>query len=151
MTFAPPRNASCPERELVHLIIKFMEVISADWEGHEIVSPRSNRFIVNADDYNGKIFIDLTFVKGIDVKLGEIDKFIFAELHMLKRSYPDGTTYMDRLKESLGLVGRWTQENTRMKVHFEMGDSPDRDIRSDILEMGCRVANSIGMNEDESI
>jgi ADP-dependent phosphofructokinase/glucokinase len=68
---------------------------------------------------------------------------------MLKRSYPDGTTYMDRLKESLGLVDRWTRENPGMKVHFEMGDSPDRDTRSDILEMGCRVAHSIGMNEDE--
>jgi ADP-dependent phosphofructokinase/glucokinase len=147
--FAPPRRASRPERELVHLIIEFKEGISADWEGHEIVSPRSNRFIVNADDYNGKIIIDPTFVKGIDVKLGEIDKFIFAGLHMLKRNYPDGTTYMDRLRESLGLVGGWTQENPRMKVHFEMGDLPDQDIRSDILEMGCRVANSIGMNEDE--
>jgi ADP-dependent phosphofructokinase/glucokinase len=114
-----------------------------------MTSPRNNRYIVNADDYNGRIVIDPSFAGGIDQKIGEIDKFILTGLHMLKREYPDGATYLDRLEDALGLVRGWRDRNHDMRVHFELADIQDEVIRRDVLEMACEISDSVGMNEDE--
>ncbi len=147
--FDLPSTASRPDRELVHLILEFKEGTSFHWAGRRIVAPRNNRFIANADDYNGRIVVDPAFVRGVKKRLGGIDKCILTGLHMLKSSYPDGATYIDRLEEVLGLVRRWRRGQPEMKVHFEMADVQDTAIRRDILRMACEVSDSIGMNEDE--
>ncbi len=149
VSFAPPSSASRQERELVHLILEFGEGISFQWGGETVTSPRNNRYIVNADDYNGRIMIDPAFVEGVNRKLGEIDKFILTGLHMLKRHYPDGVTYKDRLKESLDLIRRWKKLHSSLKIHFELADIQDAVIREDVVETACQVADSVGMNEDE--
>jgi len=147
--FSRPGEASRDDRELVHLILEFREGTGYEWRGQRVVSPRNNRFIANADDYNGRIVIDPAFAKGVDEKIGEMDKLILTGLHMLKRSYPDGTTYHDRLREALGLVGGWRVKNPGIKVHFELADVQDEAIRGDVVRMACRVSDSVGMNEDE--
>jgi ADP-dependent phosphofructokinase/glucokinase len=114
-----------------------------------MTSPRNNRYIINADDYNGRIVIDPSFVGGVNQKIGEIDKFILTGLHMLKRDYPDGVTYLDRLEEALGLVRGWRGKNSGMRVHFELADIQDEVIREDVIGMACEVSDSVGMNEDE--
>jgi len=149
VAFRSPSTASRPERELVHLILEYKEGTSFTWRGSTMASPRNNRYIVNADDYNGRIVIDPSFVGGIDQKIGEIDKFILTGLHMLKREYPDGATYLDRLEEALGLVRGWRSRNPDMRVHFELADIQDEVIRKDVLKMACEVSDSVGMNEDE--
>ncbi len=147
--FASPATACRPDRELVHLILEYKEGTSFTWGGTEIISPRNNRYIVNADDYNGKIVIDPAFVEGVEKRLSEIDKFILTGLHMLKRRYPDGSTYKDRLQEALGHVAGWKSANPAMKVHFELADIQDGAIRGAVIDRACRVADSVGMNEDE--
>jgi ADP-dependent phosphofructokinase/glucokinase len=147
--FSRPGKASRDDRELVHLILEFREGTGFEWSGQKVVSPRNNRFIANADDYNGKIVIDPAFAKGVDEKIGEMDKLILTGLHMLKRSYPDGTTYLGRLREALGLVGGWRRRNPDIKVHFELADVQDETIRRDVVRMACGVSDSVGMNEDE--
>ncbi len=149
VTFRRPSEASREDRELVHLIVEFRQGTGFEWRGHRFVSPRNNRFIANADDYNGKIVIDPAFVKGVDERISDIDKLILTGLHMLKRSYPDGTTYLDRLEEALGLVRRWRGKNPAIRVHFELADVQDAVIRRDIISRACDVSDSIGMNEDE--
>ncbi len=149
LSFASPGTASRPDRELVHLILEFKEGTSFTWRGREITSPRNNRYIVNADDYNGKIVIDPAFVRGIEEKLPEIDRFILTGLHMLKRNYPDGQTHLDRLNEATGLVAEWRRARKELRVHFEMADIQDKVIRGDVLRMACAVSDSVGMNEDE--
>jgi ADP-dependent phosphofructokinase/glucokinase len=149
VAFRSPSTASRPERELVHLILEYKEGTSFTWRGSTLTSPRNNRYIVNADDYNGRIAIDPSFVGGINQKIGEIDKFILTGLHMLKREYPDGVTYLDRLEEALGLVRGWRGKNPNMHVHFELADIQDEVIREDVLKMACEVSDSVGMNEDE--
>jgi ADP-dependent phosphofructokinase/glucokinase len=149
VAFRSPSTASRPERELVHLILEYKEGTSFAWRDRTMTSPRNNRYIVNADDYNGRIVIDPSFVGGINRKIGEIDKFILTGLHMLKREYPDGVTYLDRLEEALGLVRRWRRRNPGMRVHFELADIQDEVIRGDVLRMACEVSDSVGMNEDE--
>jgi ADP-dependent phosphofructokinase/glucokinase len=149
VSFKPPSTASRPDRELVHLILEYKEGTSFTWGGRTMKSPRNNRYIVNADDYNGKIAIDPSFVGGVDSRLGEIDKFILTGLHMLKREYPGGETYLDRLEEALGLVREWRRRNPEMRVHFELADIQDEVIRRDVVEMASGVSDSVGMNEDE--
>jgi ADP-dependent phosphofructokinase/glucokinase len=149
VTFSPPRTAAREDRELVHLILEYREGTSFEWKGEWITSPRNNRYIVNADDFNGKIVVDPAFVEGIREKVMQIDKFILTGLHMLKRAYPDGATHLDRLTESLDLVARWKEMNPEMRVHFELADIQDPVIRGDVLSMSSRVADSVGMNEDE--
>lgn len=147
--FASPGTACRPDRELVHLILEFKEGTSFTWREKEITSPRNNRYIVNADDYNGKIAIDPAFVRGIEAKLPEMDRFILTGLHMLKREYPDGQTHTDRLSEATGLVAGWRRAKGDLRVHFEMADIQDEVIRRDVLRMACAVSDSVGMNEDE--
>ena len=149
IVFASPSTASRKDRELVHLILEFKEGTAFSWQGKRISSPRNNRYIVNADDFNGKIIIDPAFVMGVTQKISDIDKFILTGLHMLKRSYPDGATYLDRLKEALGLVARCRELNPALKVHFELADIQDEIIRGDVISMACEVSDSVGMNEDE--
>jgi len=149
VVFIRPGKASRDDRELVHLILEFKEGTGFEWRGQKVVSPRNNRFIANADDYNGRIAIDPAFAKGVDAKIGEMDKLILTGLHMLKRSYPEGTTYLDRLRESLGLVAGWRRRNPGIKVHFELADVQDEAIRRDVVKMACGVSDSVGMNEDE--
>jgi len=149
VVFSRPGEASRDDRELVHLILEFKEGMGFEWRGQRIASPRNNRFIANADDYNGRIAIDPAFAKAVDEKIGEMDKLVLTGLHMLKRSYPDGTTYLDRLREALGLVAGWKGKNPGLKVHFELADMQDEAIRRDVLRMACRVSDSLGMNEDE--
>jgi ADP-dependent phosphofructokinase/glucokinase len=149
LDFASPGTACRPDRELVHLILEFKEGTSFNWRGKEITSPRNNRYIVNADDYNGKIAIDPAFARGIEAKLPEIDRFVLTGLHMLKREYPDGQTHTDRLKEATGLVAGWQRAKESLRVHFEMADIQDEVIRDDVLRMACAVSDSVGMNEDE--
>jgi len=149
LTLAHPRTAARNDRELVHLILEFKEGTSFSWGGRRITAPRNNRFIVNADDFNGRITIDPAFVEAVNRKLPEMDKFILTGLHMLKREYPDGVTHIQRLEEVKGLMQRWREMNPDLRVHLEMADIQDPLIRRDVLSMGCSVSDSVGMNEDE--
>jgi len=149
LRFLPPSRVHRPDRELVHLIIEFKEGAVLDVGGRRIRAPRSNRFIANADDFNGRIVIDEAFVKAVDRQIGDVDKFILTGLHMLKRSYDDGVTYLDRLKEVMDHMERWRSMNPEMKVHFELADIQDPLIRRDVVKMACDVADSVGLNEDE--
>ncbi len=147
--FRRPSEVSREDLELVHLILEFKEGLSFTLGDQRIECPRNNRYIVNADDYNGKIVVDPAFVKGVEVMLGEIDKIIITGLHMLKREYPDGSTYVDRLREALGHVRHWRDENPRILAHYEFADIRDERIREEVLHRASRVTDSIGMNEDE--
>ncbi len=147
--FLAPSQVHRPDRELVHLILEFKEGTVIRVNGTSLRAPRSNRFIANADDFNGRIVVNQAFVRAVDRRIGEIDKFILTGLHMLKRSYDDGATYLDRLEEVIGHVERWRKMNPDMKVHFELADIQDPLIRRDVVRMACEVSDSVGLNEDE--
>ncbi len=149
VSFAHPAQAARDDEQLVHLILEFKEGTRIRWDGEELQCPRNNRLIINADQYNGRVAVDPAFVKGVERKVRDMDKFILTGLHMLNREYPDGSTHVDRLEEALGYIENWRGMNPDLKVHFELADIRDEAIRGEVLKRTSRISDSIGMNEDE--
>ena len=118
-------------------------------EGHEIIAPRTNRFIV-ASRPPGLIPICDENIEPVLDQIGEkVDRVIISGYQYLKEVYPDGKTsedYLDLVVKHLLIL---KSKNHLLRIHMEFAGIPNENIRKEILLKISPQISSLGLNEVE--
>lgn len=142
-------SASNAENEPLHFVFDFRKGDSFSFNGKKITVPRENRFIASFDEVNPQMEISPEFSEYAKRHIMEMDGAIISGFHMLQSSYPDGSTYEDRLKIVLQQLEGWKQGNESLPIHAELGHFMSVQIAVTVFRELAGVVNSIGLNEDE--
>ncbi len=136
-------------RELIHFVFDFDRGDRLSIAGNEIRVPRENRFIATYDTENIKLEIDSGFELYAMRHIHEINGVVVSGFHLLMETYPDSTTYSDRLEKVIMQIRSWKKLNPRLKIHAECGDFSSKEIAYNVFSSLSGSVDSIGMNEDE--
>lgn len=128
---------------LIHWIIEFDKNDTFVFDGHEVVCPKSNRFIATYDPLNSHLVIDENFVSALNDDVPEA--VVLSGYHALT-SEQNGA---ELVKMSLPIIERW--QNKGVLVHLEVASTQDIAVRKVIVGEVASRADSIGLNERETI
>jgi len=128
---------------LIHWIIEFDKNDVLVLGEHEVVCPKSNRFIATYDPLNSHLAVDDNFVKALEQDVPEA--VVLSGYHALTAEQ-DGVALV---KKSLPVIENW-QKNGAL-VHLEVASTQDAAVRRAIVEYVASRADSIGLNERETI
>jgi len=150
IVFKPPLEAVRPyDKQLIHWILDFNAGAEVALNALKVKAPRSNRFIATYDDDNTEISVNTSFLEGALKIVGRIDGVIVSGYHLLKRTYRDGSGFLEKIEVTLHQLTDWKTVNPCLKMHLELGSLHDPDIARAILEQVTPLFNSLGLNEDE--
>lgn len=148
--FRSPMDAINPKDETyIHWIFEFLDGTQIRVGKESITAPEDNRFIATFDMPNMSLEINPDFIEGIKSCINEVDKAMLSGFHLLKRHYPDGTTYMDRLQPAYKEIVDWKKLNPKIRIHIEQGCIQDVIIRREVLKTLLPHIDGFGLNEDE--
>lgn len=133
------RNHDVP---LIHWIIEFNKGDKIIIEGQEFVCPKSNRFIATYDPLNLNLVIDKNFVETMTKT--NLDYIILSGFHALS-SENNGVKL---LENSIPFI---KQIKKKALLHLEIASTQDLKIRENIINQISPLADSIGVNERETI
>lgn len=136
---------------LIHWILEFKKGDTISVAGKEYVCPKSNRFIATWDPLNFRLAIDPGFVKAVNSYDKPITHCLLSGYQMLTEPLADGSSSLDRIRESKECVDLWRSKNSDMVVHFEFASTQDIIVRKMLLDEMAQWADSIGLNEQELI
>lgn len=136
-------------KELIHFVFDFSQGDTFMRHGKRMTVPRGNRFIATYDPLNFELFADEHFSKYALDNIKNIDGAVISGLHLLRETYPDGSTYKEKLIRTMGQLASWKEANKKLRLHVELGHFISASIASDLLTHLAIVADSIGVNEDE--
>ncbi|WP_406658137.1 ADP-dependent glucokinase/phosphofructokinase [Methanolobus sp. ZRKC2] len=146
------RNDECPEsygNELIHFVFDFKKGDKFTFLGKEISVPRENRFIATFDPLNFELYIDENFSNYALEHIRETDGALVSGYHMLRESYPDGSSYTEKLNRSLEQLKQWKKANDKLHIHAEFGHFSSEKMAYDVFNSLFPYVDSMGMNEDE--
>lgn len=136
------RNSDIP---LIHWIIEFDKGDSFTLEGHTFTCPKSNRFIATYDPLNMNLVLNPHFV---DYMLHEdVSYLVLSGFHALS-SKNNGQKLINN---AVSLIKKWKEAHKNLLVHLEIASTQDLAIRKAIATKIAPMANSIGLNERETI
>ena len=133
------------EKTPVHRIIEFAKgerVILAD--GNTFVGPKANRFIASYDPFNTKLKINPVFAEHL-LKNG-CDYFIFAGYNLLS-----GEKGLEYAAKSADFLQNLKARHPSSILHFEIASTQDKKVRRYMLENIAKYADSLGLNERETL
>lgn len=130
---------------LIHWIIEFDIDDTLEVWGKQFVCPKSNRFIATYDSLN----IDLVINEGFVKELNEhgFDYLILSGYHALT-SKRNGVSLV---KATIPLIKEWKNNNPKGFIHLEVASTQDKEVRKAIVNDIAPLADSIGMNERETL
>ncbi len=128
---------------LIHWIIEFDKNDEFVLGEHKVVCPKSNRFIATYDPLNSHLVIDENYVSALEKNVPEA--VVLSGYHALTAEQ-DGVALV---KKSLPIIEAW-QKNGSL-VHLEVASTQDVIVRKAIVEYIAARADSIGLNERETI
>ncbi len=111
--------------------------------------PRENRFIATYDIMNMSLLVNPLFEKYAIQHAGEMDGMLISGFHMMLDTYPDGSTFVDKLNKVLEQLQMWGSMNTNLPMHVEFGHFTNKDMALHVFSKLSPLVSSIGMNEDE--
>ncbi|MCS3924145.1 ADP-dependent glucokinase/phosphofructokinase [Methanosalsum natronophilum] len=135
--------------ELIHFVFDFNRNDEILIENLGFKVPRENRFIATYDPENTKLEIANSFELYAIRNIDEINGSVISGFHLLREKYQDNTTHIDKINNAVSQVRTWKIINNQLKVHAELGDFLTDEIALDVFKSLDKVADSIGMNEDE--
>lgn len=130
---------------LIHWILEFDKGDKLIIDGHEVVCPKSNRFIATYDPLNLNLVKDNAFVRFSETH--PIDYIILSGFHALTSN----NRGCELIEGVLPLVKSWKKLNPQGIVHLEIASTQDIAVRSDIVNKIAPLVDSIGLNERETI
>ena len=136
------READIP---LIHWIIEFDKGDSFTINGHTFVCPKSNRFIATYDPLNMKLVMDKGFINYLNTN--SVDYLLLSGFHPLL----ENTGGLDLIKNAVPILKRWKEHNSNMIIHLEIASTQDIAIRKAIVDYIVPLADSVGLNERETI
>jgi len=137
------------DEPLIHWVFEFSKGTRAKVDSTTIVSPNSNRLIATWDEFNSRLSIDSAFSVGTRRIIKNVDKAMISGYQLLRRDYPDGTTYRDHVDNSVELISSWKKLNPNLKIHFEQAFLRDPEIIRYVFDEVLPYVDGFGMNEDE--
>ena len=133
------------EQVSIHRIIEFdkgEKAVLAD--GSIIICPKANRFIASYDPFNTKLTINPAFSEYL--LANGCDYLIFAGYNLLS-----GAEGLEYAKKSAGFLQRLKTVHPNSILHLEIASTQDKTIRRYMLEEITKYADSIGLNERETL
>lgn len=130
---------------LIHWIIEFDIGDRFSAWGEHYICPKSNRFIATYDPAN----IDLVINEGFVRHLNEhgYDYLILSGYHNLTSKRRG----VELVEQSVPMIKQWKKNNPQGIVHLELASTQDKLVRSAVIEKIAPLADSIGMNERETL
>ena len=144
-----PCDAVRDLKDSIHHVFDFKKGEEVALPDRTIRAPCDNRIIATYDPKNIAIYVDPAFEGFSDAHIREMDGVMVAGLHMLQGRYPDGSTYLDRMRRITAQLHGWKSSNPYLLMHFESGDFLDGWIRDYVIASISGIVDSIGMNEQE--
>jgi len=135
--------------ELVHFVFDFRKGETFLLDDTIITVPRENRFIATYDSANIELAVNPYFETYALEHIKEMDGVLLSGFHMLMDTYPDGSTYVEKLDRAVEQVKTWKRLNSRLRIHAEFGHFLNRDIAYSVFSKLANHVDCIGMNEDE--
>ena len=144
-----PDDAVSCEEDALHHVFDFKKGDKVTLCGRTIIAPNNNRIIATYDPKNSSLYLDDAFRDYSLAHIKEMDGALISGFHLLRNTYPDGSTYIDCLQPILEHLKRWKSVNPDLRIHFEMGDFLDSGITDFMISSLSDIVDSIGMNEEE--
>ncbi|MEA1893600.1 MAG: ADP-dependent glucokinase/phosphofructokinase [Euryarchaeota archaeon] len=149
IVLSKPCDAVRDEKDSIHYVFDFKKGEEVALPDRTIRAPCDNRLIATYDPKNIAIHVDPAFEDFSDAHIREMDGVLVAGLHMLQDRYPDGSTYLDRMRRITAQLQGWRSSNPNLLMHFESGDFLDGKIQDYVIASISDIVDSIGMNEQE--
>ncbi len=130
---------------LIHWIIEFDKGDSFVLDGMTFSCPKSNRFIATYDPLNMRLVMNEGFVEYLNEN--KTDYLLMSGFHPLL-SHMGG---LNLVENAVPVIRKWKQANPDMILHLEIASTQDVAIRKAIIEKIAPLADSIGLNERETI
>lgn len=128
---------------LIHWIIEFDRGDVFEMDGHQISCPKANRFIATYDPLNLHLVMDENFVDYMNRQ--PLKAIVLSGYHALT-SNSGGVALVEG---SLPVIRRWQQNGALL--HLEVASTQDKIVRQAIIDKIAASADSIGLNERETI
>lgn len=143
------RPASQISREkdipLIHWIIEFDKGDSFVLDGITFSCPKSNRFIATYDPLNMRLVMNEGFISYLNQN--KVNYLLMSGFHPLLRHMGG----LELVENAVPVIQKWKQANPDMILHLEIASTQDVAIRQAIIEKIAPLADSIGLNERETI
>lgn len=130
---------------LIHWIIEFDRGDSFTFDGITFTCPKSNRFIATYDPLNMHLVMNDGFVQYMNTH--KVDYLLMSGFHPLL-SHLGGKKLIEN---AVPIIQKWKQVQSDLIVHLEVASTQDKIIRQAIIEEIATLADSIGLNERETI
>lgn len=130
---------------LIHWILEFSKGEKAVIDGHEVVCPKSNRFIATYDPLNLKLVMDEAFVEYTTHH--PLDYVVLSGFHALTANNGG----CELVNSVLPIMKEWKQQNPKCIIHLEIASTQDIAVRQAIVDKVAPEVDSIGLNERETI
>ena len=128
---------------LIHWIIEFDKGDVVELDGHKVSCPKANRFIATYDPMNLRLVMDNNFLEYLNKNPAEVT--VLSGYHALTA----GNNGVELVEGSVPVIKRW--QNSGTLVHLEVASTQDKDVRRAVVEKVASLADSIGLNERETI
>jgi len=143
------KEASCESDEPIHFVFDFKKGEHVECGDLGFTVPRENRFIATYDIMNISLFVNPSFEEYAIRHVAEMDGLLLSGFHMMIETYPDGSTFMDKLDKVLGQLETWCSINNDLSIHVEFGHFTNKNMALHVFSRLSSIVGSIGMNEDE--
>ncbi len=142
-------ETGCEEEEPIHFVFDFKKGDKMAYGDVCFTVPRENRFIATYDIMNMSLLVNPFFEDYAIRHAGEMDGLLISGFHMMLESYPDGSTFRDKLGKVMGQLKTWGHMNNNMSIHVEFGHFSNKALALNVFSRISPLVSSIGMNEDE--
>lgn len=143
------KEASCESDEPIHFVFDFKKGEHVECGDIVFTVPRENRFIATYDIMNISLFVNPSFEEYAIRHVAEMDGLLLSGFHMMIETYPDGSTFMDKLGKVLEQLEKWCSINNDLSIHLEFGHFTNKNMALHVFSCLSSIVGSIGMNEDE--
>ena len=130
---------------LIHWIIEFDIDDSFTVYGKTFRCPKSNRFIATYDPLNMNLVMNDGFINYLDNNA--VDYILLSGFHPLLES----CNGVNLINNAVKIITKWKDNNPQMITHLEVASTQDKVIRKAIIDKIAPLADSIGLNERETI
>lgn len=130
---------------LIHWIIEFDKGDSFSIDGVTFTCPKSNRFIATYDPLNMKLVMNKGFYSFMNNN--KVQYLLLSGFHPLLESNGG----LDLINNAVPVLEQWKDANKDLIVHLEVASTQDKAIRKAIIDKIAPLAQSIGLNERETI
>ena len=141
----PAHKISRDKISSIHWIVEFDKNDKITIDGKNFVCPKSNRFIITYDPPLFDFVIDKNFLEY--TYKHKFDYFILSGYQALLARKKG----IQHIKNSVQIIDNWKKRSPKALIHLEIASTQDLKVRNAIIKYLAAKADSVGVNERETI